>query len=113
MSRHGSNRALCAAWCPGVTWSSFFQLSCGHGLTTAGGGNSMAWHRAGTKEGSMTHLPLAALGLVSTLALAACTPSGIDMSTPASPSDAAARGQDGATYRTNPDRKSTRLNSSH
>src|SRR3546814_16555518 len=62
----------------------------------------MAWHRAGTKEGSMTHLPLAALGLVSTLALAACTPSGIDMSTPASPSDAAARGQDGATYRTNP-----------
>src|SRR3546814_16478534 len=62
----------------------------------------MAWHRAGTKEGSMTHLPLAALGLVSTLALAACTPSGIDMSTPASPSDAAARGQDGATYRKNP-----------
>src|SRR3546814_19964163 len=62
----------------------------------------MAWHRAGTKEGSMTHLPLAALGLVSTLALAACTPSGLDMSTPASPSDAAARGQDGATYRPNP-----------
>lgn len=50
----------------------------------------------------MTHLPLAVFGLVSTLALAACTPSGIDMSIPASPSDAAARGQDGATYRTNP-----------
>jgi hypothetical protein len=50
----------------------------------------------------MTHLPLAALGLVSTLALAACTPSGIDTNTPASQSDAAARGQDGTTYRTNP-----------
>src|SRR3546814_7734565 len=83
-------------------WSSDVCPSDLHGLTPAGGGKRRAWHRAVTKEGSMTHLPLAALGLVSTLALAACTPSGIDMSTPASPSDAAARGQDGATYRTNP-----------
>lgn len=53
----------------------------------------------------MTHLPLAVLGLVSTLALAACTPSGIDMSTPASQSDAAADRQDGSGYRTNPQPK--------
>lgn len=50
----------------------------------------------------MAHLPLAVIGLVSTLALAACTPSGIDMRTPASESGTAADGQVGREYRRNP-----------
>jgi hypothetical protein len=53
----------------------------------------------------MTHLPLAVFGLVSILALAACSPSGIDMSTPVSESGPAAHGQGGSGYRTNPQPK--------
>lgn len=53
----------------------------------------------------MTHLPLAVFGLASILALAACSPSGIDMSIPASESGSAARAQGGSGYRTNPQPK--------
>lgn len=50
----------------------------------------------------MTHLPLAALGLASIMALGACTPSGIDMTSSASEPGPAASGQAGRAYRTNP-----------
>jgi hypothetical protein len=47
----------------------------------------------------------AALGLASTLALAACTPSGTDMTSPASASAALARQEDAPAHRRNPQPK--------